>query len=168
VEALKKIFKGLFIGLDNGLFYLNAGLMSGLIILVIVSVLLRYIFNIAFNWTEELIVFVFIATTYFGIILGVKWDEHIKVSLLKDKLPPKIKIVFEIVITAITIITVAAAAYLSLGWISKVGAKISSGLKLHYSTVYYMLTVSFVMFAIYEIREIVLKIISFKKEIKKT
>lgn len=141
--------------------------MSSMIVAVILSVFLRYIFNIVFNWTEELIVFLFIATTYFGIILGVKWDEHIKVSLLKDKLPPKIKIVFEILISAVTIITVAVASYLSLNWIETVGSKTSSGLKMHYSTVYYMLTVSFIIVAIYEIREVVLKIANFKRGINK-
>jgi TRAP-type transport system small permease protein len=163
VKILKKIFNGLFIGMDKSLFYLDIGLMSGLVVLVIASVSLRYLFNIVFNWTEELIVFIFIATTYFGIILGVRWDEHIKVSILKDKLPPKVKIFLEVLISIITLITVLMAAYLSLGWIEKVGGKISSGLKLQYSTVYYMFTISFVMIAIYELREIVLKFIDFKK-----
>ncbi len=165
LKILKKIFKWLFVGLDEGLFYWNIALMSSMIVAVILSVFLRYLFNVVFNWTEELIVFLFIATTYFGIIMGIKWDEHIKVSLLIDKLPRKIGIVFEIFISVVTVITVAAAAYLSVGWIETVGAKISSGLKIHYSTIYYMLTISFIMVAIYEIREVVLKIANFKKEI---
>ncbi|OPL17511.1 MAG: hypothetical protein AVO38_00565 [delta proteobacterium ML8_D] len=168
MKIIKKIINGLFIVLDKGLFYLDTGLMSGLVVLVILSVFLRYLFNISFNWTEELIVFIFIATTYFGIILGVKWDEHIKVSILVDKLPPKVKIFFDVAISIITLITVIVAAYLSLGWIEKVGAKISSGLKIHYSTVYYMLTISFVMVAIYELREIVLKFVNFKKKIRES
>lgn len=167
MKILKRIINGLFIGFDKGLFYLDTGLMGGLVLLVIVSVFLRYIFNISFNWTEELIVFVFIATTYFGIILGIRWDEHIKVTILKDKMPSKVKISLEVLISLITLITVIAAAYLSFGWIEKVGGKVTSGLKLKFSTVYYMFTVSFILVAIYEIREIVLRVINLKKEISK-
>jgi len=168
VKILRKIINGLFVGLDKGLFFLDIGLMGGLVLLVITSVFLRYLLHITFNWTEELIVFVFIATSYFGIILGTKWDEHIKVSIFKDKLPPKIKISFEVIISVITLFTVIAATYLSFGWIETVGNKITSGLKLKYSFIYYMFTISFIMVALYELREIVFKILDFKKEIGKS
>ena len=166
MKILKKIFSGLFIGLDNGIFYLDCALMGGVAVWVIISVMLRYIFNIVFNWTEELIVFLFIASTYFGIILGVKEDEHIKISLLKDKLPPRVKIFFDVFIDLVIIIVVTSTAYLSINWIEKVGRPVTPGLAIPFAYIYSMVPVSFAFIVLYEIREIVLRISSFKNRIK--
>ncbi len=168
MKILKKILNGLFTFLDKGLFYWDTSLMSAVVILVIMTVFLRYIFNVAFNWTEELIIFLFIATTYFGIIIGVKEDEHIKISLLKDKLPAKIKIVFDIVICCIDIIVVLGSAYYSINWIQKVGKPLTSGLKIPYASIYMILPIAFVLVAIYEGREIVFRINDFRKKIKES
>lgn len=166
MKILKKFFNGLFTGLDNGIFYLDCALMGGVAVWVIISVLLRYIFNIVFNWTEELIVFLFIASTYFGIILGIKEDEHIRISLLKDKLPPRVKIAFDVFIDLVIIIVVTSTAYLSINWIEKVGRPVTPGLAIPFAYIYSMVPVSFAFIVLYEIREIVLRISSFKNRIK--
>lgn len=168
MKILKKIFSGLFSGLDKGLYYWDCGLMSAVVFVVIVTVFLRYIFNIVFNWTEELIIFLFIGTTYFGSILGVKENEHIKISIAKNKLPPKIKIVVDILISCINISVVVITAYLSRNWIEKVGRPLTSGLKIPYGVIYMIVPIAFALIAIYEGREIVLKISDFKKKIKAT
>jgi TRAP-type C4-dicarboxylate transport system permease small subunit len=168
MKVLKKIFNGLFIGLDKGIFYLDCALMGGVAVWVIVSVMLRYIFSIVFNWTEELIVFLFIASTYFGCVLGIKEDEHIRISLLKDKLPPKVRIVFNVFIDLVTITVVTSAAYLSINWIEKVGRPLTPGLNIPFASIYMMVPISFALITLYEIREIVLKIDNFKNRINKT
>jgi TRAP-type C4-dicarboxylate transport system permease small subunit len=168
VRILKKIINGLFTFLDKGLFYWDISLMSGVVILVIMTVLLRYIFNVVLNWTEELIVFLFIGTTYFGIIIGVKEDEHIKISLLKDRLPAKVKIVFDIIICCVNILVVLGSAYYSINWIQKVGKPLTSGLKIPYAAIYMILPITFLVVAIYESREIAFRINDFRKKIKES
>jgi len=168
MKVLKKIFSGLFIGLDNGIFYLDCALMGGVAVWVIITVLLRYVFNIVFNWTEELIIYLFIASTYFGCILGIKEDEHIKISILKDKLPPKVKIVFDVFIDLVTIVFITSAAYLSINWIEKTGKPVTPGLAIPFASVYMMVPISFALIALYEIREIVLRINNFKNRIRET
>jgi TRAP-type C4-dicarboxylate transport system permease small subunit len=168
VRILKKIINGLFTFLDKGLFYWDISLMSGVVILVILTVLLRYVFNIVFNWTEELIVFLFIGTTFFGIIIGVKENEHIKISLLKDRLPEKIRMVLDIIICCIDIIVVMGSAYFSINWIQKVGRPLTSGLKIPYAAIYMILPISFLLVAIYESREIASKVNDLKESIKKS
>jgi len=168
VKVLKKIINGTFRGLDNGVFYWNFALMSSVALLVIATVFLRYIFNVTFAWTEELIVFSFIATTYFGSIVGVREDEHVKISVLKEKLPPKIKIIFEILISCIIITVVVASAILSRDWIIRAGRPLSPGIKIPYFSLYIIAPIAFVLMAIYECREIVLKVIDFKKKKNKS
>lgn len=164
MRVLKKILNGTFRGLDIGLFYWNFALMSAVVLLVIATVFLRYLFNVTFTWTEELIIFLFVATTYFGSILGVKEDEHVKISVLKEKLPPKIKIIFEILISCIIISVVVASAILSRDWIVRAGRPLSPGMKIPYFSIYMIVPIAFALIAIYECREIVLKVNDFKKK----
>lgn len=44
-------------------------IMAVMSILVVLAVILRYVFNQGFVWSEELIILLFICTTYFGSIL---------------------------------------------------------------------------------------------------
>ncbi|MDD5454825.1 MAG: TRAP transporter small permease [Candidatus Ratteibacteria bacterium] len=164
MKVLKKILNGTFRGLDNSLFYWNFALMSAVAVLVIATVFLRYLFNVTFTWTEELIIFLFIATTYFGSILGVREDEHVKISIFKEKLPPKIKIIFEILISCIIISVVVASAILSRDWIVRAGRPLSPGIKIPYFSIYIIVPIAFALIAIYECREIVLKVNDFKKK----
>ena len=60
-------------------------LMAILAVMVILSVYLRYVHNMTFVWAEEAISFVFIATTYLGVVIGVRDNEHISISVIKDK-----------------------------------------------------------------------------------
>jgi TRAP-type C4-dicarboxylate transport system permease small subunit len=138
-------------------------LMALLTVGVILSVFLRYVLNISFIWSEELIVFIFIATTYFGIILCVKEGEHIAIDYFKNLFPAKIKLIIETFITAIAIFTLSYLAYTSAGWINTVGNTLTSGLKIHYRYVYIMMPISFTISALYELIEIIKKFVSFKE-----
>lgn len=164
MRVLKKILNGSFLVLDNGLFYWNFALMSAVVLLVIATVFLRYLFNVTFTWTEELIIFLFIATTYFGSVVGVREDEHVKISVLKEKFPPKIKIIFEILISCIIISVVLASAILSRDWIVRAGRPLSPGMKIPYFSVYIIVPIAFALIALYEFREIALKVNDFKKK----
>ena len=104
----------------------------------------------------------------FGCILGIKEDEHIKISILKEKLPPKVKIVFDVFIGLVILVVVTSAAYLSLNWIEKVGRPVTPGLAIPFVYVYSMVPVSFALITLYEIREVVLRINDFKNRIKET
>lgn len=158
-----KICLSLYNGFTLLLERFNIILMALLTSAVIVSVFLRYIFNISFIWSEELIVFIFIATTYFGIILCVKEEEHIAIEYFKNLFSLKIKLIIEIVISVIAIVTLICLAYASLGWINTVGNTLTSGLKISYRYVYSMMPLSFTLCALYELGKIIKKLIRLKK-----
>lgn len=133
---------------------LNVALMAFLLMAVTVTVVLRYFFNISFIWAEELILFTFIATTYFGVVMCVKEDEHIAIDFFVNKLPLLGRKVVETLISLIGIVTLLWLAKVSLGWIETVGGTLSSGLKLPYKYVYSWMPFSFTVCAIYEVRKI--------------
>ena len=130
------------------------GVMGLMAFLVILSVILRYVFNLAYVWTEELILLLFITTTYFGVILCVKEDEHIDIAFLREILPERAGLILKVFIGLICIVVQLALAYISLEWIQKTGSSILIGLKIPYYFVYAMFPISFVSMAIYQVRKI--------------
>ncbi len=58
---------------------------------VIISVFLRYVFSIAFVWSEEMLTMVFVATTFFGAALGMREKEHIGINYFAEKTSPRIQ-----------------------------------------------------------------------------
>ena len=66
----------------------------------------------------------------------------------------------------VIIIVVTSTAYLSINWIEKVGRPVTPGLAIPFAYIYSMVPVSFAFIVLYEIREIVLRISSFKNRIK--
>ncbi|GKX29114.1 hypothetical protein SH1V18_15940 [Vallitalea longa] len=162
-----KYIKDMFKFLDKFLEIFNVSLMGIMAVSVIITVFMRYVLNITFIWVEELITFVFIATTYFGIVLCVKEKEHIEIDFFRNLVPGKLKIITESIITTIVVFTLVYLAVISFGWIDKVGNTLSSGLKLKYKYVYIMMPISFILSALYEIRSIIQKWFVVKVQIEK-
>ena len=146
---INKVFKGI----DWFFVKLNVTLMALLAIFVIVSVILRYFFNISFIWSEEMILFTFIATTYFGIIVCVKEDEHIAIDYFVNMLSGTLKLLLQTLITVIGVVTLLWIAKSSLSWIETVGATLSPGLKVPYKYIYSWMPFSFTLCAIYEVKK---------------
>lgn len=111
-------------------------------ILVIVFVFLRYSFNITFVWAEELITMLFISTTYFGAVMGMKYNEHINIGFFHERMPPKIKKYIDILNYLIILILQVALIKISMDWIAKVGNNLTDGLRLPIRYFYYMMPFS--------------------------
>lgn len=159
-----RIINKLFGFLDYIFEKLNIILMATMALAVIVTVFFRYALNISFIWAEEAILFTFIATTYFGIIMCVKEDEHIAIDFFLEKSPLVIKKVLTTFISLISVITLLWLAYLSLGWINTVGGTLSSGIKVAYKYIYVWMPVSFTICALYEVRKYVNKMIKMSQK----
>lgn len=59
--------------------------------IIFFQVIMRYVFNNSLTWSEELGKFLFVWLSWFGISIGHRRREHIKITLLVDKLPYKLK-----------------------------------------------------------------------------
>lgn len=57
-----------------------------MVILIFVQVVMRYCFNSSLSWSEELARILFIWVSWVGISLGQKKSEHIKITMVTDKL----------------------------------------------------------------------------------
>ncbi|QZY55168.1 TRAP transporter small permease [Crassaminicella profunda] len=59
--------------------------------IIFFQVIMRYIFNNSLSWSEELGKFLFVWLSWLGISIGHRKKEHIRITLLVDKLPNKLK-----------------------------------------------------------------------------
>lgn len=72
--------------------------------IIFFQVVMRYVFNNSLSWSEELGKFLFVWLSWIGISIGHRRKEHIKITLLVDRLSPTAKRVTEIISECILII----------------------------------------------------------------
>lgn len=100
--------------LDNNLESALGGLLlAGIVILITVQVVMRYVFQNALSWSEELTLWTFIWFIWIGIAYAFKERKHVKVTFFQDLLPPKVKRVLEIMIDVAIIVFLLTMTYQS-------------------------------------------------------
>lgn len=129
-------------------------LMGTMATLVVVSVIMRYVFNLTYVWSEELIIYLFVATTYFGSIICVKEMEHIDIPFIRDMAPKTVGNFMDIFVALVNIAVQTGLAFLSYTWIEKTGSSLTTGLYIPLYTVYLMFPICFFLMAIYTFRRI--------------
>lgn len=131
-----------------------------MVVLVIVSVFLRYIFGLTFIWAEEAITMLFVASSFYGAFLGLKENEHIQIDFLYVKFSPKVKIIIDIIINCVIFFVEFYMVKLSLFWIEKVGDVLTNGMRLPVKLFYSMIPISGTIMCIFCAITIVKLIIS--------
>lgn len=64
-------------------------LIAAMTIIIFMQVVMRYCFNESLSWSEELARIMFIWASWIGISLGEKKSEHIKITMVTDRLKGK-------------------------------------------------------------------------------
>jgi TRAP-type transport system small permease protein len=80
-------------------------------IIIILQIVARYLFRSPFGWPEELAVFLLVWLTFLGASILLKRNEHIRVTLLLDKLPERAKICLVILSNISIIVALCIVAY---------------------------------------------------------
>lgn len=62
---------------------------------IFLQVVMRFAFNNSSSWSEELGKFLFVWLSWLGISIGHRKKEHIKITMLVDKLPEKFRLLSE-------------------------------------------------------------------------
>lgn len=85
------------------------GMFAVMVIVIFLQVIMRKVFNNSLTWSEELGKFLFVWITWLGISLGERKGEHIKITMLTDRLPFRAaqiaNIISEIIVIAICAVT---------------------------------------------------------------
>lgn len=94
-------------------FVMGFGLIS-ISAIVFLNVILRYVFNSAFTWSEEISRYILIWICFFGISSCARYDGHVTVDLLPNALKGKAKFIQEFVVRLISLATTVYLAYSSI------------------------------------------------------
>ncbi|MGD1821535.1 MAG: TRAP transporter small permease [Pleomorphochaeta sp.] len=129
-------------------------------ILVIISVFLRYVLGITFIWAEEAITMLFIASSFYGAVLCVHEDEHIRIEFVYEKFSPKVRKIMNIIIDFVILFVEFYMTKLSLFWISKVGNVLTNGMRVPIKYFYSMIPISCTIICIYCVISIIVRIYS--------
>jgi TRAP-type C4-dicarboxylate transport system permease small subunit len=133
---------------------------------VIISVILRYVFSIAFVQSEELLTMVFVATTFFGAALGLRESEHIAVSNFVSAMPAKPRKVFAVIGQVVIIVVSLVMIYYSYRMIMKVGKVPSPATGIPRGYYYAMIPISFLFTIFYAVVNILKEFIDIPEPVK--
>ncbi|HET7521943.1 MAG TPA: TRAP transporter small permease, partial [Bacillales bacterium] len=83
------------------------------VIITFLQVLFRYVFDMAFGWSQEVLMISFLYSVFFGAALALKNNEHLQVDIL-DKVSERIKKVLKVI--EMIIIGAMIIAFIFYGW----------------------------------------------------
>ncbi len=86
------------------------GIAAG-VALAFYNVIARYVFNSSLTWASELTIYFFLWSTFFGAAYCFKVDAHISVSVLLDKVPPKVAKALMLFSHLVTLVFLSAVSY---------------------------------------------------------
>ncbi|XVH03252.1 TRAP transporter small permease [Eubacteriales bacterium KG126] len=82
-----------------------------MVIAIFLQIIMRFVFNNSLSWSEELGKFIFVWISWLGISIGQRKNEHIKITMIINKLPLKLQNFIEIIANMILIAILAVTIY---------------------------------------------------------
>jgi TRAP-type C4-dicarboxylate transport system permease small subunit len=101
--------------LFKGTEYFMAILLLGMVLFTLANVILRYFFNFALAWSEELARFCFVWLIYIGIIGALRDNRHLFVDTVLSRLPKTAKIAVYFIVQAVSIVLFTIFTWGSIG-----------------------------------------------------
>jgi len=144
--------------IDQLILRIVMGVIISIAVVVIVSVFLRYLFGISYVWLQELIVFLFIFSTFFGSALAYYRNEHLAIDIFYVKLPDKIKNILDIFFDILILYLNYQIIKVSFKWMERVGNVVTPGMRIPMSYIYFILPASAFLMIIYLLSNIYMKI----------
>lgn len=127
---------------------------------------MRYCFNNSLSWSEELGKFLFVWLSWFGISIGAKRGEHIKITLLVDKFPPFAAQIANIISELVVLGICAVTTYYGVTLVMSQAGVHYAGIKISMAWGYLAVVLGCVMMMIRSLISIVDSILSMKKGVR--
>lgn len=133
--------------------------LTGMVGLIFMQVVLRYVFDNALNWSEEMARYMMIWCTGFGIAAGVRLSSHIGIQAIVDALPKAPSNVVRFVCDIIVLCIFAFLAYVAVLFAlsAKASGQLTPSLRIPIFYVYSALPVSFAFCVIRQLQVIVMR-----------
>ena len=140
---------------------INISLFFALIIVTFLQVLLRYVFKISFRGGLELAQFLYICITFLGAPIVQKKREHISIDFIKDRLPPRARMVLDLIIQIMIVLFLLLPIYGAVLMFQLTTKSYLPTLPITFSYFYGVLIIGLSIMLLYTIRQIYFDLISF-------
>lgn len=101
-----------------------------------VQVIMRYLFNAALPWVEEFCMLLMIWSSFVGMSIGQRMGEHIKITLLTDRLPFRVAHLLNLISDIIVIALCVATAFWGVKMAMMFRNSMYSSIPVSYSVAY--------------------------------
>lgn len=117
------------------------------VVLIFIQVVMRYVFNQSLSWSEELARYIFIWQCWLGVSFAFRFDAHISVDLVPDRMKPKNAKILRIIANVITFLFSAFLVYEGFKLVGAMVTRgtVSSGMRIPLWIVYLSLPFSSLM-----------------------
>ena len=133
-------------------------IMINMVVVITLQILMRYIFNRPLQWSEELARFSYGWYCLFGIALVTKDKSHLAVSILTDRLSPRIRYFLHLLALALMLIFFVVVSWSTLD-LPKVQGNIRAySLGIPFYVLHMSIIPGFVVSAIYTLYHLYLEI----------
>lgn len=109
------VVKGVFHWLGALIGWINQSIaaigIAGGVALAFYNVVARYVFGSSLTWAGELTVYLFLWSTFFGAAYCFKKDAHISITILLEKVPPRVAKGLMLLSHTITFVFLAAVSW---------------------------------------------------------
>jgi TRAP-type C4-dicarboxylate transport system permease small subunit len=122
--------------------YLAIGILAMTSGIVTIQVFFRYVLNSSIGWSEEIVGFLLVWTTFSGAILAMDEGSHIGVDLLAEALPERFKWMLHLVIDLLVLVFLVVFAYTSAILCIKLSKNYAISVQISMSVVYFILPFS--------------------------
>ncbi len=112
-----------------------------MIIVMLIQVFTRYVFNHPLPWTEELSRFSYIWAIFLGAILAQRSKSHMTVTILIEKLPSKARLVLEVLTDLFSALVMGIVLYGTWIQMKKTYGILASSIPISYTFVYLALAI---------------------------
>lgn len=154
--------------LDNFEEWVSILLFAGMVFLIFIQVVSRYVFNSSFSWTEELARYMFVFLVYISASLAVKRVRHLRTEFLVQLLPDKIKKWVEIAANIIWLafVIILIGIIYSMGMQILISGQKSPALDIPIGGLYLLILLSLVLLAVRVLQQIIKQFKQRKTEIQ--
>jgi len=139
---------------DSILEFICVHLMALMALLVILTVILRYIFGIGFMWVTELVTYLFIFNIFFGAAIEIIKKSHIAIDVFLKGMPKNVQHIINVITEIIIIIVQVQVIRSSIQWISKTGGILTPGLNMPSVYIYIIVPISAVLIMFNSLRNL--------------
>jgi len=128
--------------------------MGAMFILTTIQVIMRYGFNNALSWSEELVRFLFIWATLLGAAVGVKERIHIGIDTVVNLLPATLRRHIDILVHLIDIAFCIFLVVIGWSFVDMTHTQFSPALDLRMSYVHFAIPLGASLCILYSVLEI--------------